>query len=112
MEPRTDTGQFALKSDAARLVRSIRATDWVWNEFGFLAGSQGISRADLLEKWVKSGGMRPAPRTEEIPFDLGPIQLAIAVETLRQALTMKANAGGAIKKQIRVALAELGRDGQ
>lgn len=109
MEPRDDLGKFAPKSDAERKVRSIRATDWVWDEFGFFAGSRGITRADLLEQWVKSGGMRPAPRTEEIPFDLGPVQVAIAVEELRQALTLKANAGGAIKEKIRAALATLNR---
>lgn len=109
MEPRTDSGQFALKSDAARSVRSIRATDWVWDEFGFLADGQKITRADLLEQWVKSGGPQPAFNSVELVEEVTPAQLAIAVEELRQALTLRANAGGAIKEKIRAALAALNR---
>lgn len=93
-----------MKSETERLVRSVRATEWVWNEFGFLADSRGITRADLLEQWVKSGGMKPQPQTEAVAFDLGPIQLGIALEHLRKALALKANAGGAIKAEIREAL--------
>jgi hypothetical protein len=109
MEVRTETGQFALKSDAVRSVRSIRATDWVWDEFGFLADGQKLTRADLLEQWVKSGGP-PGPTGGDGEGDgLTPVELAIVVETLRQALTLKANAGGAIKEKIRAALDELTR---
>lgn len=112
MEPRTDTGQFSLKSEALRSVRSIRATEWVWDEFGFLAGAQKVSRADLLEQWVKSGGPPAAAGDDGQAATFTPIQRAIVWEALTRALSMKANAGGAIKKQIRVALAELARDGQ
>lgn len=107
MEPRTDSGQFTFKSDAARAVRSIRSTDWVWDEFGFLADGQKITRADLLEQWVKSGGP-PARAGDGGQGDgVTPLELAIAVETLNEALTLKANAGGAIKTLIRNALSEL-----
>ena len=104
MENRGEKGQFILKSDTERAVRSLRATDWVWDEFGFLADSRGITRADLLEQWVKSGGIGPQPKTEATAFDLGPIELAIALTHLRKALDLKANAGGAIKAEIREAL--------
>ena len=88
-------------------MRSIRATDWVWDEFGFLADGQKITRADLLEQWVKSGGP-PARAGDDGQGDVvTPIELAIAVEHLTQALKLKANAGGAIKEKIRAALAEL-----
>ncbi len=109
MEPRTESGQFALKSEEVRSVRSIRATDWIWDEFGFLADQQKMSRADLLEQWVKSSGP-PARAGDGGPEgEATPIQLAIAIEQLTQALTLKANSGGAIKAKIRAALAELGR---
>lgn len=94
--PRAKGGLFALKSDSERLVRSIRATDWAWDEFGFLADQRRITRADLLEQWVK---VPPAGTTGPTP-----IETAIAVEHLRRALTMKANAGGAIKAEVREAL--------
>lgn len=107
MEPRTDSGQFSLKSDAPRSVRSIRATDWVWDELGFLADSQKITRADLLEQWVKSGGPPARAGDSDQAEGVTPLELAIAIETLNEALTLRANAGGAIKKLIRNALSEL-----
>jgi hypothetical protein len=96
MEPRNDKGEFILKSETERAVRSIRTTDWVWNEFGFLADSRRITRADLLELWVSS------PPAKVSPGDTP--ERAIALEHLRHALTLKANAGGAIKGHIRQAL--------
>lgn len=109
MEPRDDSGKFAPKSDSVRSVRSIRATDWVWDEFGFLADGLKITRADLLEKWVKSSGP-PTRAGDDGPDEQAtPIELAIAIEQLTQALTLKANSGGAIKAKIRAALAELVR---
>jgi hypothetical protein len=107
MEPRNDSGQFALKSDEVRSVRSIRATVWIWNEFGFLADGLKISRADLLEQWVKPGG-QPSPFGDsDQVVGVTPVELGIAIETLNEALTLKANAGGAIKALIREALSEL-----
>lgn len=107
MEPRDDSGKFAPKSETVRSVRSIRATDRIWDDFGFLADTQRISRADLLEKWVddaqEPGAVLPKSDSEGIT----PLELAIAVETLNKALTLKANAGGAIKVLIRDALSEL-----
>jgi hypothetical protein len=83
-------GRFVNKSDADRHVWSIRATDRIWDEFGQAAAKQKITRADLLEIWVT----QKASNVE-------------AIALLRHALTLKANAGGAIKQKIRSALALL-----
>lgn len=91
----TPEGKFKAKSPAGRKVRSIRTTDRVWDDFGFLADQRKITRADLLEQWVQ--GAAPAPRQTTV-------EEAIAVTHLKHALTLKANAGGAIKAQIRKAL--------
>jgi hypothetical protein len=81
-------GKFALKSHDERQVRSIRATNRVWDDFGFEADKLRITRADLLESWVK--------QTRQV----NPSALAL----LEEALTVKANTGGAIKQKIRQAL--------
>lgn len=94
--PRAEGGLFALKSGSERLVRSVRATDWTWDEFGFQADSRRITRADLLEQWVKVPPANTPGAT--------PLEIAIAVEHLKKALALKANAGGAIKSEIREAL--------
>lgn len=94
-EPRTEKGKFAPKSDSEREVRSIRATKRVWDDFGFEADKRRITRADLLELWVSS-----PPATS--PGGDADLEQVIAI--LEQALTMKANAGGAIKAQVRKAL--------
>lgn len=81
----------------------------MWDEFGFLADSQKITRADLLEKWVKSSGPPTRAGDGGPDGETTPIELAIVIEQLTQALTLKANSGGAIKAKIRAALAELNR---
>lgn len=88
-----EKGRFASKSDADRKVRSIRATDRVWDDFGFLADQRRITRADLLEEWIKQGG----PSTSAA-------HSKIAIALLKEALNLKANSGGAIKAQIKQAL--------
>lgn len=95
-EPRTEKGKFAPKSDSEREVRSIRATKRVWDDFGFEADKRRITRADLLEVWVSSP---PATAPSGDGHDLEQV-----ITILEQALTMKANAGGAIKAEIRKAL--------
>ena len=86
-------GQFVPKSDAERQVRSIRATERTWNDFGFLADERRITRADLLELWVRDSGPTA-----------GAAQSAIAIALLKEALNLKANSGGAIKAKIKQAL--------
>lgn len=101
MEHRDDSGKFTRKSDSERKVRSIRATDHVWDDFGFEADKRRITRADLLEQWVKDAPVAPvAPVAPAIT----PMELAIAMAILNDALDLKANAGGAIKAKIREAL--------
>lgn len=97
-ELRTEQGKFAPKSDSERKVRSIRATDKVWDDFGFEADKRRITRADLLETWIDS----PPVDTATAPTSAAALEDVIAI--LEQALTMKANAGGAIKAQVRKAL--------
>lgn len=91
----SEAGKFLPKSTSERKVRSIRTTDRVWDDFGFMADERKITRADLLEQWVQ--GAAPTPRQTTV-------EEAIAVQYLKHALTLKANAGGAIKAQIRKAL--------
>jgi hypothetical protein len=81
-------GKFASKSDEERQVRSIRTTSRIWDDFGFEADKQRITRADLLEIWVKQ------------PRQVNPLAIAL----LQEALTLKPNTGGAIKQKIRQAL--------
>ena len=89
MQGRNDKGQFQSKSNGFRRVRSIRVTDDVWDKLGEMAGQRGITRADLLEQLVE-------------------VDLSSAVEILEDALKLRANAGGAIKCEIRKALSDLG----
>lgn len=88
-----EKGRFASKSEADRQVRSIRATNRVWDDFGFLADQRRITRADLLEDWVKQSGTTGDTA-----------QSAIAIALLKEALSLKANSGGAIKAKIKQAL--------
>ena len=83
-------GRFINKSDDYRKVRSMRVTDEIWEKFGDMAFQQGITRADLLEEIVKS--------------DYSVINNNQVINLLQEALKLKANAGGAIKKKIREVL--------
>ena len=90
MRERDFRGQYIRKSDSDRQVRSIRVTDDIWKKFGEMAYQRGITRADLLEEMVKSNS---------IPFNN-----SHTISILEEALKLKANAGGAIKKKIREVL--------
>ena len=90
MRERDFRGQYIHKSDSDRQVRSIRVTDDIWRKFGEMADRQSITRADLLEKMVKSNSISS--------------NNSQAVYILGEALKLKANAGGAIKKKIREVL--------
>ena len=83
-------GRFICKSDDYRKVRAIRVTDKVWEEFGKMAAQRSITRADLLEEIVKNDDL--------------PVNNDCAINLLQEALKLKANAGGAIKKKIREVL--------
>ena len=81
---RDKKGRFGRKSDSDRKVRSIRVTDDVWEKLGEMAHSQGITRADLVEEFTAKSGV-----------------IHGKIEILEEALKLKANAGGAIKRNIR-----------
>ena len=88
MQGRDKKGRFDKKSDAGRKVRSIRVTDETWEKFGEMANQQSITRADLLEQMVNNQASLSSDQ----------------IKILKEALKLKANAGGAIKKKIREAL--------
>ena len=90
MRDRNFRGQYVRKSDSDRQVRSIRVTDDIWRDFGEMAGQRGITRADLLEEMVKSNS---------ISFNGSQV-----ISILEEALKLKANTGGAIKRKIREVL--------
>ena len=90
MRERNFRGQYVRKSDSDRQVRSIRVTDEIWQKFGEMALERSITRADLLEEIVKN---------DDLPFNSNSV-----VNLLQEALKLKANAGGAIKRKIKEVL--------
>ena len=90
MQDKDWRGRFISKSDDYRKVRSMRVTDEIWEKFGDIALQQGITRADLLEEIVKN--------------DDSVIDNNQVINLLQEALKLKANAGGAIKRKIREVL--------
>ena len=94
MQNRNQKGQFQNKSESERKVRSIRATDNVWQKLGEIAKQQGITRADLLEEIIKNNRVLHSNNSQVIHGNIENIKL------LEEALKLKANAGGAIKKKI------------
>lgn len=51
-------GKFALKNDDYREVRTLRLTDATWKALGIAAEYLGITRADLLENFVRENHSR------------------------------------------------------
>lgn len=54
-QDRTESGQFAPKSQKPRYVRSIRLTDETWENIGKIADIRRITRADLIEQMNEDG---------------------------------------------------------
>lgn len=52
---REETGEFALKGDEPRILRSMRLTDTCWDRLGEVAKSLNCSRSDLIEATVEDG---------------------------------------------------------
>ena len=92
MQGRNKKGQFGSKSDSSRKVKSLRVTDDIWKEAGIEADKRGITRADLFEEYIKS--LRDNSKPSNTRHNDG-------IKLLEEALLLKANAGGAIKKKIR-----------
>jgi len=88
MQKRNKKGQFGSKSDSNRKVRSLRTTDDAWEKLGKMANERGITRADLIEEFA-NGSQLSNTRYDD------------RIKLLKEALKLKANAGGAIKKKIR-----------
>lgn len=87
-QPRDKKGKFGFKGKEERKVRTLRLTDSTWNKLGDLAKRRCITRTELIEEILNQG---------ELNVDE-------AIKLLKEALTLKANAGGAIKEKIRKAL--------
>lgn len=90
---RNQKGQFSSKGEEFREVRSLRLTNSAWEKLGKMAEERGITRADLIEDWILLEGSSP-----------NLINVNEVIDILTKALTLKANAGGAIKDQIKIAL--------
>jgi hypothetical protein len=104
---RNDGGKFVTKGSEVRTVRSIRLTDSTWNALEDKASEHDMSKADYFEALV-SGEVEweseDVDKTEtELDFDIDEV-----VEILTEALTLKSNAGGAIKKEIKRVLEIMG----
>ncbi|NEQ78471.1 MAG: hypothetical protein F6K23_39075, partial [Okeania sp. SIO2C9] len=54
---RSNQGRFLSKSEENRQVRSMRLTDYVWQKLGEIASFKNLTRADLLEEFVRSGAL-------------------------------------------------------
>jgi hypothetical protein len=50
-------GKFTLKNDDYREVRTLRLTDATWKALGIAAECLGITRADLLENFVRENNL-------------------------------------------------------
>lgn len=87
-QPRSRTGKFVLKGEEERKVRTVRLTDSLWNKLGKEADKRCITRTELIEELLSQEGKN----------------VSEVVLILKEALTLKANAGGAIKEKIRQAL--------
>lgn len=100
-QDKDDKGQFKRKSNSERQVRSIRATNEVWNLLGDKAEENDMTRADFLEALVNEEVVwnEESNVESEVDFDVDEV-----AEILKEALTLKSNAGGKIKTKIREVL--------
>lgn len=102
-----DNGKFAAKGNENRTVRSIRLTDSTWNALEDKASEQDMSKADYIEALVNGEVEWESEEADEdkteFDFDIEEV-----VEILTEALTLKPQAGGAIKKEIKKALELMG----
>lgn len=103
-QQKDDKGRFTNKSTCERKIRSIRATDETWNLLGDRAEENDMTRADFLEslvtgqvEWEES--KKEKESTLGLDFDVDEVS-----EILKEALTLKSNAGGKIKTKIRQVL--------
>lgn len=108
MEQEKDSkGRFVRKSDSDRKIRSIRATDETWDLLGDKAEKNDMTRADYLEALVRNVDECNNENNSEVELDFDVDEV---VDILKEALTLKSNAGGKIKIEIKRALELIGVD--
>lgn len=102
-------GRYECKSKTPRKTKTIRTTDENWEEFGNLAESRDMTRADLLEVWV-SNYVTHRKNMDQIQHSENHVSHSLvdrAIKILEQGLKLRANAGGKIKTKIRDAISLL-----
>lgn len=108
IEQERENGKFAAKGSELRTVRSIRLTDSTWNALEDKASVHDMSKADYLEALVRGeieweSDDSDKDQATEFDFDIEEV-----VEILTDAIDLKPQAGGAIKKEIKKALKLMG----
>jgi predicted DNA-binding ribbon-helix-helix protein len=106
-QDRTESGQFAPKSNDYRHVRSIRLTDETWEKIGYAAEAQKITRADLIEQMAEDGVFEQLIAPATVPDSS---QLLAAVESVMSNpdVTRKGKDKGAVKRALEALLSHLG----
>jgi hypothetical protein len=102
-QDRTESGQFAPKSQDYRHVRSIRLTDETWEKIGYAAEIQQITKADLIEQMAQNGAFdQEALTTDSLNFN----QLIAAAESIvnNSEITRKGKDKGAVKRALEALL--------
>lgn len=105
-------GVFRQKSKTPRLTKTIRTTVENWEQFGNLAESQDMTRADLLETWVANHVTHGTnlDRIQNSEDHVSHELVDRAIEILSESLSFKSNTGGKIKVKIREAISILKRE--
>lgn len=104
-QDKDDRGRFARKSNSERKIRSIRATDEVWNLLGDKAEENDMTRADFLEALVTEKVDWNSDKDVESNVDFDVDEVA---EILKEALEFKGNATKKIKIEIQKVLELMG----
>lgn len=112
MIPTTDKqGKFRSHDGRTRQVRGFRLANSEWELIRSQADALNCTPADLVALWCRDGcpvrGAQNSSMQEDTALNTT-IKSAIAL--LENALTLKANSGGAIKAEIKKAIALLASD--
>lgn len=89
MQGRTKKGTFTNKSSSDRQVKSIRATEEVWDKFGEQANELGITRADYLEQIALNKGVIRGEDTNRVLLR----KIAEIIGILKHGVTSKKQGG-------------------
>lgn len=109
MQGRNKFGMYTKKSPSGdRTVRSIRATNKVWQKFGDRAKQQGITRADLLEKmFLELHSETPDHRVILGNIEQATAVLKIGITSKKEGGTYARNNASSLKEKVVDALAIL-----